>query len=76
MPKVSTEVERGEEETPMLDGKITLEVNTTPNLRRTDDKEMNMYRCALLPDHVAVWYLKGTRVSLSALAARYWQAKG
>ena len=38
-------------------------------MRRKDDKDKSMCRCAVLPDHIAVWYLKGTRVALSALAA-------
>ena len=52
--KASTGIGCHEEEAPILDDRISHEVYTTLNVRRTDDKDKNMNRCAVLPDHIAV----------------------
>ena len=75
-PAASTETGHHEEEALILDDKTSHEVNTPINVRRTDDKDKNVYRCAVLPDYIAVWYLKGTGVSLSALAATVLASEG
>ena len=61
---------------PILDDKASHEVSTAPKVRCTDDKDKNVFRCAVLPDHIAVWDLEGTRVSLSALAATELASEG
>lgn len=39
-------------------------------------KSPDLHRCAILTDHIAVWYLKGTGVPLSALAAMVLASEG
>ena len=74
--KASTEIGRLEEEASIIDDKTSHKVYTALNVRRTDDKDKNLNRCAVLPDHIAVWYLKETRVSLSALAVMVLASEG
>ena len=73
--KAGIEVERREVQPPIPDGSL-IEFNSASNLLCTDDKNMHIHTCAVLPDRNAVWHLKGTGVSLSALAATVLVSEG
>lgn len=74
--KGSNEVEHREERAPTPD-RSPIEPEMAPELPLyTVKKSTDIHRCAILTDHIAVWYLKGTGVPLSALAATVLASEG